>query len=76
MCALICTLSIEIAPQEYPWVTSARVTVRVNPWERMVVDGKEHNHAFVMVPTLERFAEVCGTQAEHPSLVQVVIALD
>ena len=58
-------------------MTSARVTVRVNPWERMVVGGgKEHNHAFVMVPTLERFAEVCGTQAEHPSLLQVVIALD
>ena len=49
-------------------MTSARVTVRVNPWERMVVDGKEHNHAFVMVPTLERFAEVCGTQAEYASL--------
>ena len=43
---------------EYPWVTSARITVRVLPWERMRVDDKAHNHAFVMVPTLERFAEV------------------
>ena len=50
---------------EYPWVTSSRVTVRVKPWERMVVDDKPHNHAFVTVPTLERFTEVSHLLGVH-----------
>ena len=46
--------------KEYSWVLSAKITVRVLPWERIRVDKKYHNHAFVMVPTYERFTEVMG----------------
>src|SRR5438067_133265 len=32
---------------EFPHVDSAQVTIREAPWERIMVDGRPHDHAFV-----------------------------
>ncbi len=43
---------------EYSWVTSAKVSVRMHPWQRIRVnDWQQHNHAFISVPVYERHAK-------------------
>jgi urate oxidase len=42
----------------YPWITKAQVTLREEPWARINVDGKAHNHAFTKDSTEKRYAQV------------------
>ena len=43
---------------EYSWVLSAKIGVRMHPWERMRVEDGIHNHAFISNPVFERFTTV------------------
>ncbi|KAF6214449.1 hypothetical protein GE061_009192 [Apolygus lucorum] len=62
-------LLCEIFLNKYPHVTAARVTVTEYPWQRMVADGRPHNHAFVMVPVSERWANVqMSRKVRNPSI--------
>lgn len=51
-------LLCEVFLRKYPQVQSARVTVTEYPWQRIMMNGRPHNHAFVMVPTAERWSTV------------------
>lgn len=42
----------------YSHVLEVNVKVEVYPWERHVIDGKPHNHAFVFTPSAIRTAYV------------------
>ena len=44
--------------EEYSWVLSAKIGVRMHPWERMRVEDGIHNHAFISNPVFERFTTV------------------
>jgi urate oxidase len=44
--------------QTYSHVLKARVYIEQYPWQRMTVDGKPHNHAFVFSPVATRFCTV------------------
>ena len=43
--------------RQYDWVNTARVRVQQHPWKRIKSQGKDHNHAFVSEPVMERYAE-------------------
>lgn len=42
----------------YPHVEEVTVSVEEYPWERLQVDGRAHNHAFIFSPTAVRFCTV------------------
>ncbi len=42
----------------YSWITKAQVTLREEPWARINVEGKAHNHAFTKDTTEKRYAQV------------------
>ena len=44
--------------QTYSHVLKARVYIEQYPWQRMTVDGKPHNHAFVFSPVATRVCTV------------------
>ncbi len=54
---------------EYPWVNRARVRVEAHPWQRIKVDGREHNHAFVSTPVADRYAQVCLKRYREPEII-------
>ena len=41
--------------QTYSHVLKAKVYIEQYPWQRIEVDGKKHNHAFVLTPVATRF---------------------
>ncbi len=56
----------------YAHVTKVAIRVDQYPWQRLDVDGKPHNHAFVLNPQATRF---CGVRLERggKSLSQSVL---
>ena len=42
----------------YPQVTEVSVHIEEYPWTRVIRDGEEHNHAFVMCPESYRSCTV------------------
>ena len=38
---------------KYSQVTAVSICVREYPWQRQVMDGRAHNHAFILCPEVE-----------------------
>ncbi|XP_045115685.1 uricase-like [Portunus trituberculatus] len=43
---------------QYAQVTNVSISVRAYPWQRQVVDGRAHNHAFIFCPEVEHTCKV------------------
>ena len=50
----------------YHWITKVQVTIREEPWGRISIDGKSHNHAFTKDSTEKRFAQVSRPSPRTP----------
>lgn len=53
----------------YPHVTGAKVLVEETPWERLVLDGKAHPHAFLGGSSERRVFEYRQNRGEAPSML-------
>lgn len=43
---------------KYAQVIAASVSIRAYPWQRQVMDGRAHNHAFIFCPEVEHTCKV------------------
>eukprot|EP00287_Rhodomonas_sp_CCMP768_P018224 CAMPEP_0202821776 /NCGR_PEP_ID=MMETSP1389-20130828/10601_1 /ASSEMBLY_ACC=CAM_ASM_000865 /TAXON_ID=302021 /ORGANISM="Rhodomonas sp., Strain CCMP768" /LENGTH=304 /DNA_ID=CAMNT_0049494597 /DNA_START=45 /DNA_END=959 /DNA_ORIENTATION=- len=55
--------------KKYDWITKVQVTLREDPWGRVQVDGKDHNHAFTKTTTEKRFAEVTMSRGAPAQII-------
>jgi urate oxidase len=56
----------------YRHVVEASVHVEEYPWERLQVDGRDHNHAFIFSPRALRFCNVTHKRNGKPKEAQHV----
>lgn len=54
--------------EKYSQVTATSVAVREYPWQRQVIDGRAHNHAFVFCPEVEHTCTVSRKRGETPEI--------
>mmetsp|Transcript_37557 Transcript_37557/g.73393 ORF Transcript_37557/g.73393 Transcript_37557/m.73393 type:complete len:289 (-) Transcript_37557:59-925(-) len=50
----------------YDWITKIKVTVHEDPWGRIMIDGKQHKHAFTKTTSERRTAEVTQSRGSQP----------
>ena len=53
----------------YRHVDEVRVHVEEYPWERLQVDDKDHNHAFIFSPKAYRFCTVVQRRNGRPKFL-------
>lgn len=53
---------------KYSQVTDVSISVREYPWQRQVVDGRAHNHAFIFCPEVEHTCAVAKKRGGKASL--------
>lgn len=51
---------------KYPHVTTAKIDLEAYPWRRMVLEGKAHNHAFLLSPEYNHTCTVIQRRGEPP----------
>jgi len=55
--------------KKYDWITKTEVTLVEEPWGRIQINGKEHNHAFTKTTTEKRYAQVTHARGAPPHVV-------
>ena len=57
----------------YDFVVRANIRVSALPWTRVVSGcGREHNHAFVVTPQAQRWANVVQRRGQQPQVRKIM----
>lgn len=55
--------------KKYDWITKVEVSLMEEPWGRIEINGKEHNHCFTKTTTEKRHAKVTMPRGAAPTIV-------